>query len=232
MKKLLMIILIFFLSMNIVLAKENKLVISSSDNKLYYDSKLFDEAKFMSHLDMIPGSQYSDNLEIENETNYTFNLYLKVTNGNNNELINYLTMKLYLDGNLIYDGDMKEKQIINENSVLNNAILLGNFNPHQISNLVVTTEFSKEYSNTANNESLITTWTFYAETFDDFNKPDEPNVPNETEIIEIVPAPITGINKNMLPIIISAGSLCVAGVMIIIILAKRKNKDDKYEEQN
>ena len=229
MKKILFIFLTFFLSINIVLAKENKLSISSSDNKLYYDSKLLDTNTFMKHLDMIPGSTFTDNLIIENETKFNFNLYLKINNRNNNELLDYMTMKIYLDDKLVYDGDMIGSGLFYENDALNNSFLVGNFSANQLSNLRVVTNLSTDYSNINNNDSLIIDWKFYAETKDDINKKDD--IEEET-IIEIIPAPITGINIDKLPIIIISCGLCLAGCILIIILIKKRNKDDKYEENN
>lgn len=229
MKKILFIFLTFFLSINIVLAKENKLSISSSDNKLYYDSKLLDTNTFMKHLDMIPGSTFTDNLIIENETKFNFNLYLKINNRNNNELLDYMTMKIYLDDKLVYDGDMIGSGLFYENDALNNSFLVGNFSANQLSNLRVVTNLSTDYSNINNNDSLIIDWKFYAETKDDINKKDD--IEEET-IIEIIPAPITGINIDKLLIIIISCGLCLAGCILIIILIKKRNKDDKYEENN
>lgn len=229
MKKILFIFLTFFLSINIVLAKENKLSISSSDNKLYYDSNLLDTNTFMKHLDMIPGSTFTDNLIIENETKFNFNLYLKINNRNNNELLDYMTMKIYLDEKLVYDGDMIGSGLFYENDALNNSFLVGNFSANQLSNLRVVTNLSTDYSNINNNDSLIIDWKFYAETKDDINKKDD--IEEET-IIEIIPAPITGINIDKLPVIIISSGLCLVSLIAIIILIKKKNKDDKYEEDN
>lgn len=229
MKKILFIFLTFFLSINIVLAKENKLSISSSDNKLYYDSNLLDTNTFMKHLDMIPGSTFTDNLIIENETKFNFNLYLKINNRNNNELLDYMTMKIYLDDKLVYDGDMIGSGLFYENDALNNSFLVGNFSANQLSNLRVVTNLSTDYSNINNNDSLIIDWKFYAETKDDINKKDD--IEEET-IIEIIPAPITGINIDKLPVIIISSGLCLVSLIAIIILIKKKNKDDKYEEDN
>ena len=229
MKKILFIFLTFFLSINIVLAKENKLSISSSDNKLYYDSKLLDTNTFMKHLDMIPGSTFTDNLIIENETKFNFNLYLKINNRNNNELLDYMTMKIYLDEKLVYDGDMIGSGLFYENDALNNSFLVGNFSANQLSNLRVVTNLSTDYSNINNNDSLIIDWKFYAETKDDINKKDD--IEEET-IIEIIPAPITGINIDKLPVIIISSGLCLVSLIAIFILIKKRNKDDKYEENN
>ncbi len=231
MKKILFIILTLFVSINIVSAADNKLSISSIDNKLYYDSKLFDTNTFMKHLDMVPGNTFVDNLVIENQTNYNFNLYLKIKNRNNNELLDYMSMKIYLDDKLVYDGDMVGTGLFYENDVLNNSFLVGNFSAHQLSNLKVYTNFSTEYSNTNNSDSLIIDWKLYAEMKDDgdiIDDNDFNNKDDESEVIEIVPAPKTGINLNRLPIIIASSSLCILGIFIIIIL-KRRNRSDSDE---
>lgn len=216
MKKILLLIVAFFMSFNIVLAKENKLYISSSDNKLYYDSKLFDTNKFMNYLDMIPGDTFNDELIIENNTKYTFKLYLKIKNRNNNDLMDYLTMKLYLDDKLMYDGDVIETKLNN----LDDVYYVGTFTPNQVSKLDAFVNFSIDYSNMENKDTLIVDWIFYAET-------DE--IKDKSDVVEILPAPTTGINlnSNMIGYIILG--LCLVGSIVIVILFGKK--DDKNEDK-
>lgn len=227
MKKILLIILIYLFSINIVSAKESKLIISGNDNKMYYDSDFYDTNMFMSHLDIIPGSVFTDILEIENETNFTFNLYLKISYKNYNELLEYLNMKLYLDNKLIYDGDMKGPNVENSHNDLKNAIFIDKLIPHKKYQLKVVTNLSYEYSNILNNDKLISEWNFFAETFDELNNQ---NDSNKEKIIQIIPAPKTGIKKNMIPIVVFSGSLCLVGLVIIILLFKKRNKDDNNEK--
>lgn len=213
MKKIFLIILTFFLSINIVFASDNKLYISSKDNKLYYDSKLFDYNKFMNHLSMEPGDNFKDELVIENNTKYNFKLYMKIKKRNDNDLIDYLTMKLYLDNKLMYDGDIIGTKFNN----IDNAYYIGTFKPGQVSKLDAFVNFSIDYSNMDNKESLFVDWIFYAET-------DEIK---ENTIIEILPSPETGITINNIGYIL-LGICLVASVTIVIIFTK-KNKDDKNE---
>ena len=205
MKKIVFTILTFLLFINIISAKENKLIISNSDNKLYYNSDM-DSSKFMNFTNMVPGENLSEKLIIENNSNYTFKLYLKIQNRNNNELIDYLTMNLFLDDKKIYEGD-----VIGTNLNLNNDVYyLGTFSPGQISYLDANIKFSDKYNNIFNNDSLIVDWSFYAETDDN--------------IVQIVSAPKTGINISRIILLVSIG-LCLIGIIIITVLILNKKKD-------
>lgn len=223
MKKIILLIFAFFISLNLVSAKENKLYISSRDNKLYYDSKLFDTNKFMNYLDMIPGDTFNDELIIENNTKYTFKLYLKIKNRNNNDLMDYLSMKLYLDNNLMYDGDVIGTNLNN----LDDVYYVGTFKPNQVSKLDAFVNFSIDYSNMDNKDTLIVDWIFYAETDEIIEKNDTDN--KESVIVEILPAPTTGINIDSNFIGYGLLGLCLVSSIVIVILFGKK--DDKHEDK-
>lgn len=222
MKKIILLIFAFFISLNLVSAKENKLYISSSDNKLYYDSKLFDINKFMNYLDMIPGDTFNDELIIENNTKYTFKLYLKIKNRNNNDLMDYLSMKLYLDNNLMYDGDVIGTNLNN----LDDVYYVGTFKPNQVSKLDAFVNFSIDYSNMDNKDTLIVDWIFYAKT-DEITEKN--NTDNNSVIVEILPAPTTGINLDSNFIGYGILGLCLISSIVIVILFGKK--DDKHEDK-
>ena len=59
MKKILLLIGILFISISNVYAKDNRLYFIEDNDKLYYDSKSFDEELFMNHTDMILGEIYT-----------------------------------------------------------------------------------------------------------------------------------------------------------------------------
>ena len=215
MKKILLIIIMLFLSITGVSAVDNKLYISSSDNKLYYDSKLFNTNKFMNYLDMIPGDTFNDELVIENHTKYNFKLYLKIKNRNNIDLMDYLTMKLYLDNQLMYDGDVIGTNLNNQDDVY----YIGTFTPGQISKLDAYVNFSIDYSNMDNKDTLIVDWLFFAETYDNME---------DDVIVEILPAPETGltIDKNIIGYIVFGLCLVIA-LVIVIIFGKNKGDSDE-----
>ena len=58
-------------------ATSSRLYFTESGDRLYYDGELVDDT-FMYHTDMVPGSNFSDELIIENGTGTTYTLYFKV----------------------------------------------------------------------------------------------------------------------------------------------------------
>ena len=106
MKKFVLFISLFALSVLSVQAKENKLYFTEENNRLYYESKLIDEDIFMKHIDMTPGESFTDELLIENGTNTKYTLYFKVVpreqSAEADELLENIIMKIKLDEEMQY----------------------------------------------------------------------------------------------------------------------------------
>lgn len=167
MKKLILIIIIYFLSFIPVFAKENKLYFTESDDRLYYESKLLDENVFMKHLDMVPGDTFVDELIIENGTNTKYTLYFKVNlreqSSEANELLENIIMKIKLDDEVIYDGIATGNDYKNQGVDLQNAILLGDFSSKRNAKMIVETKLSEDYDNTNFNDLSYIDWSFYGQ---------------------------------------------------------------------
>ena len=230
MKKIITFLLLFFLLISPVKALENKLYFTEEDGQLYYQSSLIDEKVFLKHLDMMPGDTFTDELIIENGTEEEHDLYFKVIpadeDSNVRDLFDHLTMKIYLDDELIYDGFVRGLDYSNTGVNLQDVVLLGKFEPDDRSVMVVETKLLESYNNTNVNGNSTIDWTFYA----DYRKdPDPiPDVPDdivnpETDIIEILPIPDTGIfgnSKNLIPFII----LGIVGVLLVIYKKELERK--------
>ncbi len=198
MKKILLYILLVLFITSPVYAKENRLYFTNSGDRIYYESKLIDEDVFMKHVDMVPGSKYTDELIIENGTKTKYTLFFKVQPREQSELADELleniNMTIYLDDELVYEG--KATGLDYEGINLRNAINLGEFDEAKKSKMIVYTNLDEKYSNTDNNEFSYIDWQFYAQ----YDK-SEP-----TQIVEI---PDT--NKDSFPII------TVISIIFIII---------------
>ncbi|MBQ9318300.1 MAG: hypothetical protein IJR82_01535 [Bacilli bacterium] len=218
MKKILCIFVLMLLMMQPVLAVDNKLYLTEKDNKIYYDEDLFNKDEFMHHLDMIPGGKYQDDLIIENGAKIPLKLYLQVKEEEQNddaeELLDSIYMKVTLNDTVIYDGKVKGLDY-NANGVnLQDSVFLKEFSVDESAKIHVDLYLDSAYSNKEFTDYSYLNWVFIAQ----FDKNDNP------EVIEVVPAPITGINKNYVPIVIASVGLCIVGC-IIIILAKRKKSN-------
>lgn len=192
-----------------VKAENSRLYFIEKDNKLVYESNI-EENVFMKHIDMLPGSKYTDELEIENGTQNDYTLYLKVEEVSQNELalelLESIDMKLYLDDRLIYNGKAKGLNYSDDGINLQNAIMLKEFKSKEKSLLRAETKLSEEYSNKNGDLSKIN-WVFYAQYED-----------GKAQIIENVPK--TDVNNNI-AIIISIIVLLL-GIMIIFYYQKKK----------
>lgn len=165
MKKLLLILGILFISISNVYAKDNRLYFIEDNDKLYYDSKSFDEELFMNHTDMLPGEMYTDELILENSSKKTYTLYFKVKERQQSEeadsFLNYIDMNIYLDNELIYSGNIKG--INYEDVNLKNAIKLLDIKPNQISNMKVETYLDPSYDNYNNTTNSYIDFEFYSQ---------------------------------------------------------------------
>ena len=204
-----MIFLVFFFKS--VKASENKLYFIEQDNKIVYESD--SEDYFMKHLDMLPGSNYTDELEIENGTKNKYTVYLKVDVKEQSvlaeELLDYITMKVYLDDSLVYNGNIRGLDYNDGGINFEDAVKLREFNPGDKSLLKVETELLGDYSNKDNNEIGKVDWLFYAQ----YEK-------NQPQVIDKVPK--TDLNSNK--IIISIVALILGIVLIGVYYVGKNNQ--------
>lgn len=214
MKKFVLFISLFALSVLSVQARENKLYFTEENNRLYYESKLIDEDIFMKHIDMIPGERFTDELLIENGTNKKYTLYFKVVPRNQSaeadELLENIIMKIKLDEEIIYEGKATGLDYTKQGIDLQKAILLGNFIPSKNSKMVVETKLSENYDNTELNEFSYIDWSFYAQ-YDDSKPP-----------VEIIESPNTMRNSFPYTIVFSA-IIILIGIGIVKSAYKKKN---------
>ena len=209
MKKIVLFISFFVLSILSVQAKENKLYFTEENDRLYYESKLIDEDVFMKHIDMTPGESFTDELLIENGTNTKYTLYFKIVpreqSNAADELLENIIMNIKLDGKVNYNGKATGLDYTEQGVNLQKAILIGDFTPSKNSKMVVETKLSEDYSNTNFHELSYIDWSFYAQ-YD-----------NNSDPLIINPKTSTISNNNLLlPIIL------IIVVLISIISIKNK----------
>ena len=211
MKRGIFLISFLLLMISPVYAKESRLYFTENDNRLYYESGLFEGKVFMKHEEMLPGSSYQDTLKIENGTNTKYTLYMKAVpkaQGNvEKKLLKSIKMVITIDGNTVYDGLATGEDYNNQGIDLQEAILLGDFSPKQVSTMNVETKLLESYDNINKSDTTSIDWSFYA------------SYSGEKEVIPINPYTSTmKINRTVfLPIII-------AGVLLLIVLFKKKEQ--------
>ena len=214
MKKFVLFISLFALSVLSVQARENKLYFTEENNRLYYESKLIDEDIFMKHIDMTPGESFTDELLLENGTNTKYTLYFKVVpreqSAEADELLENIIMKIKLDEEIIYEGKATGLDYTEQGIDLQKAILLGDFTPSKNSKMVVETKLSENYDNTELNEFSYIDWSFYAQ-YDDSKPP-----------VEIIVSPNTMRNSFPYTIVFSA-IIILIGIGIVKSAYKKKN---------
>ena len=214
MKKVIYILLasIFMIIGIQVKALENKLYFTSNGDRLYYKTELYNEDIFMKHTDMVPGKTYKDELVIENGTQYTYKLYMKVKERSQSskadELLDNINMKIYLDGEILYEGASRGLDYKSSGVNLQEAIYIGEYKENKTSKIEVETELDKSYEDITNKDLSYIDWEFYAE-YDDLLLPINPD---------------TGINTNkyMYIVIISLSIALILILSYIFLVEKRK----------
>lgn len=213
MKKIWLLLITMVLLIGNVEAATNKLYFTEKNDRLYYDTDAFDEASFMVHHDMIPGREYIDEIEIENKTKETYDLYLKLAVESNDELsdelIDNIFMEVYLDDELIYSGTARGLDYQGTGINLQETVLLGRYLPNEVNNLVVKTRLADSYTNTANTSIGEISWSFYGR--------------YGNEVTPILPETSDHISKYV--IILSSASLIF--ILIIMVITKKKKENEE-----
>ena len=216
MKRGLFLISLLLLIISPVFAKDNRLYFTETNNRLYYESGMFDESIFMKHTDMIPGSSYTDELKIENGTNTKYKLYFKAAPKSNDseviELLENTEMIISIDGIIIYSGNALGDEFDGIN--LKEAICLGDIKPKQNSTMKVETKLLETYSNTNNLSTSEVDWVFYA-SYDN----SEPDIINPNTF-----AQGTNYNTTLLWIILGI-------VVLLIVWFKLKEKSHRTKSK-
>ena len=230
MKKIIFGLILLFAFTIPVFALDNKLYLTESENKIYYDTSLFDSTKFMYHTDMVPGGTYIDELTIENAAGFPLTIYLKVKETDQNtqaeELLDSIFMKVYLNDSIIYNGRVRGLDYNLDGINLQNSVLLKQMNNNEQAKIKVELKLSEDYSNKEFNDYSYLNWVFIAEFDKQTPEPDpEPTPEPEKEVIEIVPAPITGLDYNYVPIVIASIGVCTVACILIIFIKKKKKEN-------
>lgn len=219
MKKMLLTILFSVLFVSVVNAETNKLYFTTTGDRIYYDGSLFDEDIFINHTDMVPGSQFEDTLVIENGTHVDYNVYFKIVESEQDEnaieLLKNVSMKIYLDEHLLYEGDATG--LVDDNGVdLQNYISLGMIEDRSSVILTVQTKLNEGYEVPDGSDESVIDWEFYA------TYTDPSGVEGELQPIE--PNPDTGDFKLKSVVTLLIGVLVVIlSILSVMVLFRRKN---------
>lgn len=211
MKKILTIFILMAMCIVPVFAKENKLYFTSSGDRLFYKTDLYDENVFMKHYDMIPGRLYTDELVIENSTLYDYKLYLKVKEKDQSELadelLDNIIMSIYLDDQLLYEGKARGLDYSNSGVNLQNALFIGEYSSKTSGKIVVNTKLAEEYSNINNDAYASIDWEFYA-SYEDLVLPVNPDTGNGA--------------KSFIKYVVVSLSIALFLILIVIFVVEKK----------
>lgn len=217
MKKIFVALLASIIIATPVFAEEkNRVYVYEKDEKVYYDSKLFDD-RFMVHENMVPGDSFSDTLVVENGTSDEHDIYFKVAldeanTENAQDLLDYIDMKVYINDKLFYNGKAKGKDYRGEGVDLTDAVLIKRFAAHESVSMRVETHFDESYEDIGNHDTAHTHWLFYLS--------DQPEKPEE-----ITPNPRT--NDDFSPwyfVIFGACGAVLIAVVVFEVVQKKKDK--------
>ena len=209
MKKIVLLIisLLFIVNVN---AQDKIIKLVTKDDKVVYESNL-DEDVFINHLSVGPGESYTDSLRITNESGKQVKLFLKVKlleqSASADNLLDNITMKVYLDNNLIYNGKAKGLDYNSLGVNLQNAVELKTYNSGDSSILKVETGIAYEFDDPDADLSKFR-FVLYGQ-YDDKSE-------------EIIPVPIT--DDYTIPYWVISLIICLVGVGMVIISKKIDNK--------
>ena len=215
MKKIFIALLASIIITTPVFAEEkNRVYVYEKDEKIYYDSKQFDD-RFMVHENMVPGDSYSDTLVVENGTSYEHDIYFKIELDETNtdsakDLLDYIAMKVYVNDELFYDGKAKGKDYRDEGVDLTDAVFIKRFAPRETVSMRVDTHFDENFEDIENHDIAHTHWHFYLS--------DQPGKPEEIN-------PRT--NDDFSPWYFVIFGACGAALIIVVVFEVVQKKKDK-----
>ena len=119
------------------------------DGTLSYTPSAPGDNWFMSHLNMMPGETYEDTLVIENQTGRRCKVYMQVVpkavqEKLPRELLEKISMKVYNEGTLIYNGTALGKDYNGSLQDLQKVVLLGEYGEKNVGKLRVVLTLDKD----------------------------------------------------------------------------------------
>lgn len=169
---------------------------------------------FMDFTSMVPGVQYEDHLQIENGSKKTYKLYVQAIaleqDAENDQLLELISMKVFLDTEELYDGTASGKEY--ENGNLQDVIYLGTYEPGKQSQISVQLELNKDVGIECSDKLTKSDWKFMVTEVKETNetevKAPEPAVPVQT-----IHTPKTGDTTNLM-----FYTAMMTGALLLILL--------------
>ena len=215
----------FFFIISVNALEENRLLFKLEDNEdeeevMVYDSNLFEKEHFMKHIDMAPGRVYTDNLIIENGTEDTYSIFMKmVPKKEDDELLKEITIKVYCRDKLTYTGKAIGGEI---NEEFDNAMFICAIDSGDEADVRIESILDKN-NNTPDSDLSYVDSVFFAQ-YGDFT----PVEIVEDTVIEVNPE--TSRDKYLFPIKI-IGIVVILLMIVIIFIQNKKEKNSKEEEE-
>lgn len=146
---------------------EKMLYLRAVDGELCYIPVSSDGNWFMSYWNMIPGESYADSMVVSNQTDTDYNLYMQAISRDDQEkiaeeLLDYITLAIYYDGVLLYEGTARGADY----EQLYNVIYLGRYEALEENLLEVVATLDKDTPIDYANTLAIIDWQFMVEEID------------------------------------------------------------------
>lgn len=157
-------LVVFVLSGASVYATQKTLLFEKQNGKMVMESIRSDEGNwFMDFTQMLPGCSYHDKLNIKNESNKTYELYMQAVpieqEAIKDSLLELIYMDVKLDGKTIYSGTASGKSY-HGNKALTDVILLGKYGPGSSSAITTDLTLDKNTGLEYNNILTKVDWKF------------------------------------------------------------------------
>lgn len=146
-------------------AKDTKLSLLKDHDVLCYDGKTIKDEDLMKEMDLTSSEVFKNELVIENTTGDDYQIYFllstKEQDGSFNDLLDYLTLKVYVDDKVVYDGTGSVIDFATEKEDLHDFISLGSILKASSSVMRVEASVSNDYASVSNNTFAYLIWEFY-----------------------------------------------------------------------
>ena len=224
--RIFLIILVGFLMMPLVSAKEKTVSFIEYKEAIHYDERSIKEDDFTKEMDLVGDKRYEETFVIRNDSKKKIETFLLLestsADGSYNDIMDYATLKVSLDDTVLYDGSASVMNYALEREKLYDLVSLGKLEKKSQQNLKIELTLLDSYQSVSNNKFAYITVSFYTK---DQNK-------NYTLIEKATPQMI----YNFLDVWVFCGVCVFVGLLILSILyvkkhpIKKKEKKDEEEE--
>jgi len=199
--------------MPLVSAKEKTVSFIDYKEGFYYDERRIKEEDFTEEMSLVGDKKYEETFIIRNDSSHKKEVFLALESmaedGSYNDIMEYCSLKVFLDDKVLYDGSASIMDYVQEREKLQEFVSLGKLDKKSIQELKILLTLTGDYQAKSKNKFAYVTASFYIK---DSQK-------NYTLVEKATPQMI----YNFLDVWVFCGVCVLVGLLLLSIYYWKKN---------